>query len=141
MRRTWRGPRVRCLRRGDERWRPTAGEARAPCVVFSQWQLRGSQREVQIRWFPLRWMVDSVAAALWRQVLLGGGMLGAGLSVSLVFLSVLDRALVATSHTGEGCLSHRLGLARPALPRGVVLTTLQSNRSGPLEVVSSFSSR
>ena len=67
--------------------------------------------------------------------------LGAGLSVFLVFLSVLDRALVATSRAGEGCLSHRLGLARPALPRGVVLTALQSNRSGPLEVVSSFSSR
>ena len=89
---------------------------------------------------PLRRTVDSVAAALWRQVLLGGGLLGAGLSVSLVFLSVLDRALVATSRAGEGCLSHRLGLARPALPRGVVLTALH-NRSGPLEAVSSFSSR
>ena len=90
---------------------------------------------------PLRPTVDSVAAVLWRSVLHGGGLLGAGLSVSLVFLSALDRALVATSRAGEGCLSHRLGLARPALPRGVVLTALQSNRSGPLEVVSSFSSR
>ena len=78
---------------------------------------------------PLRRMVDSVAAALWCQVLHGGGLLGAGLSVSLIFLSVLDRALVATSRVGEGCLSHRLGLARPALHLGVVLTALQSNRS------------
>jgi len=41
---------------------------------------------------PLRRTVDYVAAALWRRVLHGGGLLGAGLSVSLVFLSVLDRA-------------------------------------------------
>ena len=89
---------------------------------------------------PFRRTVDSVAVALWRRALYGDGLLGVGLSVSLVFLSVLDRALVATSRVGEGCLSHRLGLARPALPRGVVLTALH-NRSGPLEVVSSFSSR
>ena len=136
-----RGPRIWCLRRCDESEESDGGRDEAParCVfvaVSARQPARGPDSVV-----PLRRTVDSVAAALWRQVLLGCGLLGAGLSVSLIFLSVLDRALVATSRAGEGCLSHRLGLARPALPRGVVLTTLQSNRSGPLEVVSSFSSR
>ena len=115
------------------------GEAPVRCVfamATARQPARGPDSVV-----PLRRTVDSVAAALWRQVLLGCGLLGAGLSVSLVFLSVLDRTSVATSLAGEGCLSHRLGLARPALPRGVVLTALQSNWSGPLEVVLSFSSR
>jgi len=144
---------------GSVTWSTEADVARPPRTVSSAWRREvasnGGRGEAPVRCVfamatarqpargpdsvvPLCRTVDYIAAALWRQVLHGGGLLGAGLSVSLVFLSVLDRALVATSRAGEGCLSHRLGLARPALPRGVVLTALQSNRSGPLKVVSSF---
>jgi len=34
----------------------------------------------------------------------------------------LDRALAATSHAGKGYLSHCLGLVRPVLPSGVILS-------------------
>ena len=98
---------------------------------------------------PLRRTVDSVAAALWRRVLHGGGLLGAGLSVFLFSLSALDCALVATSCAGEGegCLPHRRGFVRLAFSSRVVLTVLmptgvvfvefpalmsESNRTSPI---------
>ena len=63
---------------------PTAGVARPPRVVFSRRRLRGSQREVRIRWFHCRG-VGIVAAALRRRVPQGGGLFGAGLSIFFVF--------------------------------------------------------
>jgi hypothetical protein len=48
-------------------------------------------------------MVCGVAAALWRRVPHGGGLLGAVQSISLVSLSARCRVLMATSWAGEGC--------------------------------------
>ena len=52
LRRMWRGPRVRCLQRGDESEEVSdggRGETPVRCVLLRR--LRGSQREVRIRWF------------------------------------------------------------------------------------------
>ena len=46
---------------------------------------------------PLRRTVDSVAAALWRRVLHGGGLLGAGLSVCRRMLLVAPAWLSSAS--------------------------------------------
>jgi hypothetical protein len=138
LRRTRRGPRVWCLRLGDESEVESdggRGEAPARCVLAvatARQPTRGPYSVVS-----LCRMVGTVVAALRRRVLHGGGLFGAELSVFLLSLSVLDCILAATSRAGEGCLLHRLGFVRPGLPCGMVLTVLmpQSNRSGPLKVV------
>src|SRR6185436_15615913 len=62
-----------------------------------------------------------------------------GCLFSWLSLLALDCTLAATSIAGKGGLPLRLGFVRPTLSCGVVLTVLmpQSNRSRPLEVVSS----
>jgi hypothetical protein len=77
--------------RGDERWSPTA----PPCVVFLWWRVRGSLREVRIRWsHSVRWRVvlqrhydggsrTTVAFSVWCSLLLS------------VFLSMQSHAAVS----------------------------------------------
>ena len=85
---------------------------------------------------PLRWTVNTVATVLRRRVLHGGDLLGAGLSVSLVFSIGVGSCLGGDFMCLSRLLAAPAWLVRPGLPSGVVLTAF-SKRSGPLEVVSS----
>jgi hypothetical protein len=83
----WRGPRVWCLRRGDESEESDGGRGEAPaCCVFAEASARQPARGPNSVVSLCRG-VGIVAAALRRRVPHGGDLFSAGLSIFLVFSS------------------------------------------------------
>lgn len=114
---SWRGPRMRCLRNGDERG--VRGRARrAPrTLCFSWWRCEAASKRSGFDNFTFCQTAGVVAVTPQQRVPYGGGLLGAGLSISLVF-SIDTRLCLGSDYM---CRRRWLVLTGWTCPPGIAL--------------------